>query len=221
MTIRVVIVDDQDLVRDGLSYIVDAADDMQAVATYQDGAGLLAALGHGMTCDVALVDIRMPGIDGITTTREVRALYAQPRVIMLTTFDDEELIIEAIDAGAAGYVLKRAPSEELTAAIRAVATGDALLTPSVTQKLLDVMRRKSLAGPAKPPPALTNLTGREREVLTLLGKGLSNAEIAATLFLSESTVKTHVGNVLTKTGARDRSQAVITAFRAGLVSTDG
>lgn len=221
--LKVAIVDDQDLIREGLALIVGADPDLQVVLSAPDGQGLVDAVARGLDMDVALVDIRMPGLDGLEATRRIVGYPRAPAIIILTTFDDDDYVLGAVAAGASGFLLKRATGDQLVAAIRSVANGDAILSPSVTRQVLARMRSDLAADPlaavAPPPgPLLDGLTDREVEVLRCLGHGLSNAEIARTLFLSTSTVKTHVGSVLAKTGTRDRVQAALFAVRAGLVT---
>jgi DNA-binding NarL/FixJ family response regulator len=217
--IRVLIVDDQALVRTGFRMIVEAEDDVTVVGEAGDGEDALR-LVESARPDVVLMDIRMPKLDGVGATRRIVAERdgETPRVLILTTFDLDEYVVEALRAGASAFLLKDAPPEDLVAAIRTVHAGDAVVAPRVTRRLLD--RFASALPPAtRPddPPGLASLTEREREVLTLIARGLSNAEIAAELYVSETTVKTHVGHVLTKLGLRDRVQAVVLAYETGLV----
>jgi DNA-binding NarL/FixJ family response regulator len=217
--IRVLLADDQALVRGGLRKIVDGEDDMTVVAEAVDGMEAVEAAARAKP-DVAVVDIRMPRLDGIEATRRILAApaTASVRVLVLTTFGLDDYVYEALRAGASGFMLKDAPPEDLVAGIRLVATGAALLDPAVTRSVIEEFARRS---PSAPPPdacAVQNLTAREREVLELLTRGRSNGEIAADLFLTEATVKTHVAHVLMKLGVRDRVQAVIYAYEAGLVT---
>jgi DNA-binding NarL/FixJ family response regulator len=214
--IRVVVVDDQELVRSGFCVILDAADGITVVGEAGNGEAAVAAVA-AQHPDVVLMDIRMPGMDGLEATRLItRDLPAAPKVVMLTTFDLDDYVYEALRAGASGFLLKDSPRHDLIAAIRAAAAGDALLAPSVTRRLIEAFaRRPPEATPS--PSQLASLTARERDVLLLLARGRSNAEIAVALFVSEATVKTHVGNVLAKLGLRDRVQAVILAYETGLV----
>jgi DNA-binding NarL/FixJ family response regulator len=214
--IRVVVVDDQELVRSGFCVILDAADGITVVGEAGNGEAAVAAVA-AQHPDVVLMDIRMPGMDGLEATRLItRDLSAAPKVVMLTTFDLDDYVYEALRAGASGFLLKDSPRHDLIAAIRAAAAGDALLAPSVTRRLIEAFaRRPPEATPS--PSQLASLTARERDVLLLLARGRSNAEIAVALFVSEATVKTHVGNVLAKLGLRDRVQAVILAYETGLV----
>ncbi|MDE0571949.1 response regulator transcription factor [Demequina sp. B12] len=215
MSIRVALVDDQQLIRAGFRMVVDSQEDMEVVAQAGDGADAVATLSTlEPAADVVLMDVRMPGMDGIEACRQLTA--ATPtRVVMLTTFDLDEYVLAAIKAGASGFLLKDAPPEDLLAAIRTVAAGDAVIAPSSTRRLLTKVAQLDTE-PAD-ASALDALTDREREVLVLMAKGRSNQEICAELFLAEPTVKTHVGRVLAKLGARDRVQAVVTAYECGLV----
>jgi len=213
--IRVLVVDDQELVRAGFCIILDTADGIAVVGEAANGeAAVSASAAHRP--DVVLMDIRMPGMDGLEATRLITRGPAAPKVVMLTTFDLDEYVYEALRAGASGFLLKDSPRADLIAAVRAVAAGHALLAPSVTRRLIEVFARRR---PEITPSLarLASLTAREREVLGLLARGGSNAEIAVALFVSEATVKTHVGNVLAKLGLRDRVQAVILAYETGMV----
>uniref|UniRef100_A0AAU2V287 Response regulator transcription factor n=1 Tax=Streptomyces sp. NBC_00003 TaxID=2903608 RepID=A0AAU2V287_9ACTN len=214
MTIRVVVADDQELVRSGFALILDVQPDIEVVAEVGDGAQAVDAVSR-LAPDVALLDIRMPHLDGIEACRAISATSAC-RTVMLTTFDSDEYVYEALHAGASGFLLKDVRRDDLVHAVRVVAAGDALLAPSVARRLV----AEYTSRPAAPAPSgrLDALTARERETLLLLGRGLSNAEIAAELTVSEHTVKTHVGNVLAKLGLRDRIQAVICAYETGLIS---
>ncbi len=220
MTIRVVIADDQELVRSGFSMILDAQPDITVVADVGDGAAAVAAVREHQP-EVTLLDIRMPTMDGIEAARRICAESAS-RVIMLTTFDQDDYIYEALYAGASGFLLKDVRRDDLVHAVRVVAAGDSLLAPSVTRQIIsDITGRHRPGSPrlaATPDARLDVLTTRERETLHLLGRGLANAEIAQTLVVSEHTVKTHVSNVLTKLGLRDRTQAVICAYETGLIT---
>ena len=215
--IRVFLVDDQSLVRAGLKLVIDSQDDMAVVGEAGDGRAALDALAV-TTVDVVLMDVRMPTLDGVETTARLleRDGDAAPRVVVLTTFDLDEYVFSAIRAGASGFLLKDAEPEELLAAIRAVATGDAVVAPSATRRLLEQVADR-LPGPGGADPRLDSLTDREREVLLAVARGASNAEIGAELYMAEATVKTHVGRILSKLGARDRVQAVVTAYEGGLV----
>ncbi|GAA1370919.1 response regulator [Streptomyces beijiangensis] len=213
MTIRVVVADDQELVRSGFAMILDVQPDIEVVAEAGDGAQALEAVLR-LAPDVALLDIRMPVMDGIEACRAITAQGAC-RTVMLTTFDSDEYVYEALHAGASGFLLKDVRRDDLVHAVRVVAAGDSLLAPSVARRLIaDYTARP----PSVPSPRLDALTARERETLLHLARGLSNAEIAAALVVSEHTVKTHVGNVLSKLGLRDRIQAVICAYETGLVA---
>jgi DNA-binding NarL/FixJ family response regulator len=216
MTIRVLVADDQALVRAGFCMIIDAQEDMRVVAEAGDGVEAVDRSRRTLP-QVVLMDIRMPAMDGIEATRRLTApgSTAPPRVVILTTYDLDEYVFDALAAGASGFLLKDVPPEDLVRAIRVAAEGEALLAPTVTRRLIEQFAR---ARPAAPDAGrLEALTQREVEVLRLLARGLSNAEIAATLFLGESTVKTHVGHILDKLHLRDRVQAVIAAYEAGLV----
>ena len=212
--IRVAVVDDQQLVREGFALILGAQPDIEVAVQAEDGKQFLDVVRRDPGLDIALVDIRMPVLDGIQATRELAALPHAPAVIVVTTFDEDAYVIEAIAAGAQGFLLKRCSGQELVAAVRTVAAGDAILSPAVTHAVLGRLRGESPA----PSADLTayRLTARETDVLALVGAGLNNTEIAARLFLSLSTVKSHVTNVLAKTDSRDRVRAAILAIRAGL-----
>ena len=219
MTIRVPIADDQELVRSGLRMILEGEPDMRVVGEAADGQQAFE-LVQRVPVDVLLMDVRMPGEDGITATRRILAQPGPARVLMLTTFDLDEYVYDALSAGASGFLLKDVPPAELLSAIRAVASGDAVVAPSVTRRLLDAFvphlpRAASPAGPE--PPEVGELTAREREILLEVAAGLSNIEIARKLVLAEATVKTHVGRMLAKLGLRDRVQAVVYAYEHGLV----
>lgn len=212
--IRVMLVDDEELVRTGLRMILDAEPDLTVVGDAADGIDALARLRE-LSPDVVLMDIRMPRMDGLEATRRMVA-QSDARVVVLTTFDLDEHVYAALAAGASGFLLKDAPATQLVHAIRVAAGGDALLAPSVTRRL--IARFTEDHRPAARPHLPDDLTPRETEVLTLLAEGLSNAEIAERLFVGDATVKTHVARVLTKLGVRDRVQAVVLAYRSGLVS---
>jgi DNA-binding NarL/FixJ family response regulator len=213
--IRVLVVDDQELVRSGFCVILAAAEDISVVGEAGTGEAAVAAVAAHRP-DVVLMDIRMPGMDGLAATRLITSGDEAPKVVILTTFDLDDYVYEALRAGASGFLLKDSPRHDLIAAVRAAAAGDALLAPSVTRRLIEAFaRRPPEASPA--PSRLASLTPRERDVLLLLARGRSNAEIAAALFVGEATVKTHVGNLLAKLGLRDRVQAVILAYETGLV----
>ena len=221
--IRVLVVDDQELVRSGFCVILEAADGITVAGEAANGEAAVAAVA-ATAPDVVLMDIRMPGMDGLAATRLITAAGEatadgsgnRPKVVMLTTFDLDDYVYQALRAGASGFLLKDSPRHDLIAAVRAAAAGDALLAPSVTRRLIEAFaRRPPEAAPS--PSRLASMTAREKDVLLLLARGRSNAEIATTLFVSEATVKTHVGNLLAKLGLRDRVQAVILAYETGLV----
>ena len=216
MSIRVVLCDDQALVRSGFRMILEAREDIEVVGEAEDGAQALD-LAWRHRPDVVLMDVRMPRLDGVEATRRLVESGSEARVLILTTFDLDEYVYEALRAGASGFLLKDVQPAQLVEAIRVVARGEALLAPTVTRRLLDRFAQALPGSPEKPPPELSSLTEREREVLGLLAGGLSNAELAERLFLSETTVKTHVSSILRKLGLRDRVQAVVLAYRAGLV----
>ena len=213
--LQLVVVDDQSLVRAGLTKLLEAEDDLQVVGEAEDGIRAVELVEHRRP-DVVLMDIRMPRLDGITATRRITAAGSSSRVLILTTYDLDEYVFEALVAGASGFLLKDAPPEQLVAAVRAVARGDALLDSSITRRLIEeFVRRKPDAGLVE---RLDALSGRELEVLRILGRGSSNAEISAALNLGAATVKTHVSNVLAKLSLRDRVQAVVFAYESGLVT---
>ncbi len=210
------------MVRAGFRMVIDSQPDLTVVGEAGDGAAAVAML-RSTPADVVLMDVRMPGTDGIEATRQVTASPDPPRVVVLTTFDLDEYVVAAIGAGASGFLLKDAPPEEMLAAVRTVHAGDSVIAASSTRRLLQhvaPMLRGAAPAPVHPAAAaeLADLTPREREVLEHMALGASNTEIAARLFVSEATVKTHVGRVLAKTGSRDRVQAVVLAYRTGLVS---
>jgi DNA-binding NarL/FixJ family response regulator len=218
MTIRVLIADDQPLMRTGFRMILDAEPDLEVVGEAADGAEAVR-LAAGARADVVLMDVRMPGMDGIEATRRLAGDGVQDpvRVLILTTFDLDEYVLSALRAGASGFLLKDVPPEDLVDAIKVVAAGDALLAPSVTRRLLDRFAA-SLPDPAAArPAALDSLTARELQVLGLVARGMSNAEIAEHLVVGETTVKTHVGRLLYKLDLRDRVQAVVLAYETGIV----
>ncbi len=215
MTIRVLVADDQTLVRRGFRMILETESDLEVVGEAGDGDEAVALAGVGGV-DVVLMDVRMPGTDGIEATRRIAASTEGPRVIMLTTFDMDEYVYDALRAGASGFLLKDVPPEQLVAGIRAVHGGDAMLAPAVTRRMVEsYLARGPVTG--RPDPRLDTLTPREREILVQLARGRSNAEIAADLVVSETTVKTQVGRVLMKLALRDRVQAVIYAYESGVV----
>jgi DNA-binding NarL/FixJ family response regulator len=213
--IRVLVADDQTLVRSGFRMILRCDADLEVVGEAADGVEAVT-LARELRPDVVLMDVRMPKVDGIEATRRImRADEPRPRVLVLTTFDLDEYVFAALRAGASGFLLKDAPEEQLLAAIRVAASGGALFSPSVTTRLIE--RFAAPDGAETPPVDLATLTDREREVLVLLARGLSNAEIAAQLVVSDHTVKTHVARILRKLDLRDRTQAVIAAYESGLV----
>ncbi|HKY13030.1 MAG TPA: response regulator transcription factor [Gaiellaceae bacterium] len=213
---RVLLVDDDDLMRAGLKSVLSSDETIEVVGEAGDGRAALDEI-RKLRPDLVLMDIRMPELDGISATREVLAVEPSVKVVVLTTFEEDDYIFEALSAGASGFLLKRTKPEELIAAIHTVAAGDSLLSPSVTRRVIDRMA-------TQPPAALSGarleaLTPREREVLELVGRGLSNREIAEALFIEESTVKTHVKRILMKLGLRDRVQAVILTYEMGVIRT--
>ncbi|WP_380161515.1 response regulator [Kineococcus sp. R86509] len=220
--IRVVLVDDQQLVRAGFRMVIDSQPDLHVVGEASDGADAVRVV-TSTPCDVVLMDVRMPGLDGIEATRRITSTSASagPKVVVLTTFDLDEYVVSAIGAGASGFLLKDAPPEELLAAVRTVHSGDAVIAASSTRRLLQhvgPLLRAGAATPSAAPQGIpTDLTPREREVLECMAHGLTNGEIAQRFVVSEATVKTHVGRVLAKTHSRDRVQAVVLAYAAGLV----
>jgi len=212
--IRVGLVDDDALIREGLRMILDQADGIDVVASGCDGLQAVR-LAREQALDLMLVDIRMPNLDGIEATRQITAQPNAPRIVILTTFELDEYVFQALRAGASGFLLKRTEPEKLVEAIRVVAAGEALLSPSVTRRLIDEFSKR----PASvSPQRLSELTEREREVLVCIAKGLSNQELAEQLFIADNTVKTHVKRILTKLGARDRAQAIVIAYESGLMS---
>jgi DNA-binding NarL/FixJ family response regulator len=217
MAIRVLVADDQDMVRAGFAMILDAQDDIEVVGEAEDGKGAIAEAAR-LCPDVLVMDIQMPTLDGIAATRAVLAQAPPgPRVLVVTTFDIDEYVYEALRAGASGFLLKNAPPEDLVRAVRVIAAGDSLLSPRVTTRLIEAFARQPPAPPAPPAP-LNELTPREHEVLALVARGLSNAEIADRLVVSRGTVKTHVERILMKLTLRDRIQAVILAYETGIVT---
>ena len=213
--IRVLIADDQALVRGGFRSILAGQADIEVVGEAEDG-NQAVDLTEQLAPDVVLMDIRMPGIDGIEATRRLVARGIATRVLMLTTFDVDEYVYEAMKAGASGFLLKTAPPRQLADAVRTIAAGDALLAPSVTRRLVEQFVRRPPPGTTV-PAELEELTDRERDVLRLLARARSNAEIAAELVVSEATVKSHVNRILTKLNLRDRAQAIVLAYESGLV----
>ena len=214
--INIMLVDDQELVRTGFRMVLDAQDDMTVVGEAGDGLTATRLLQSRPT-DVVVMDVRMPRLDGIEATRQICAAGDRPRVLMLTTFDLDEYAYAALKAGASGFLLKDVPPEELLFAIRAVHSGDAVVAPSTTRRLIDRFAPLFPAAGSPAPPGLDTLTSREREVLAHVAQGLSNAEIAQRLVISEHTTKTHVASLLQKLGLRSRVQAVVLAYESGLV----
>ena len=219
MSIRVLVVDDQELVRAGFVKLLEPEADLRVVGEAADGTDAVEAAARARP-DVVLMDIRMPRLDGIEATRRIRAQAHAPRVLVLTTYDLDEYVFDALKAGASGFLLKDAPADQLIAGIRVVADGDALLAPSITRRLIEEFARRPTP-PPEGPVELAELTAREREILALVARGLTNSEIAGHLVLGQSTVKTHVGNILTKLGLRDRVQAVVLAYETGLIRPGG
>ena len=216
MSIRVLVADDQSMVRAGFRMLLAGEPDIEVVAEAENGLEAVDKAGR-FRPTVVLMDIRMPELDGLQATRRILEIDPEARVLVLTTFDLDEYVYEALAAGASGFVLKDDPPEQLLAAIRTVADGEALLSPAVTKR---VIRRFTRLARPEPPRGVDELTEREREVLALIADGRSNAEIAQELFISETTVKTHVTHVLQKLGLRDRVQAVVLAYQSGLLEAD-
>ena len=215
MTIRVVVADDQGMVRSGFSTLLNAQPDIQVIGEAVNGQEAIARAAE-LRPDVILMDVRMPVLDGLQATRQISALDIGPRILILTTFDLDDYVYEALRAGASGFLLKDASAGELAEAVRVVAAGDGLLAPSVTRRLIAEFAR--LGAPRSPDRKnLKDLTDRETEVLVLVARGLANAEIAARLFVAEQTIKTHVSRILMKLGLRDRAQAVVFAYESGLI----
>jgi DNA-binding NarL/FixJ family response regulator len=212
---RVVVADDQALVRAGLKMVLEAEPDIEVVGEAADGNEVLD-VARRVAPDVVLMDIRMPGLDGLEASRRLLAGADPPKVLVLTTFDEEEYLYEALRAGTSGFLLKVSPPEQLIGAIRTVADGNALIDPAVTRRVIEAFGRRATASP--PPASYEELTAREREVLVLLARGRSNAEIADELIVGDATVKTHVARVLMKLGLRDRVQAVVFAYEHGIVT---
>ena len=213
--ISVLIVDDQDLIRAGLRMILEAQGDIEVVGEASDGSYAAAAVRE-LDPDVVLMDVRMPKMDGIEATRRLGQAGAHARVLMLTTFDADEYVYDAMKAGATGFLLKNAPPAQLISAVRATAAGEAQLAPEIVQRMVDEFVRRPSPSSAR-PDALGELTERELEVLRHVARGRSNAEIAAVLFLSEATVRTHVSRILSKLDLRDRTQAIVVAYDCGLI----
>ncbi len=212
--ITVALIDDDVLIREGLRMILDQAGDIDVVATGSDGLQAVR-IAREVAPQIMLVDIRMPNLDGIEATRQITAEPDPPRVIILTTFELDAYVFEAVRAGASGFLLKRTEPDQLVDAIRIVTAGEALLSPSVTRRLIDEFSKRPAA---VSPERLTGLTEREREVLLCIARGLSNRELAEELVIADNTVKTHVKRILTKLGARDRAQAIVIAYESGLMS---
>ena len=215
MNTRILVVDDQDLVRAGFLAIIETQSDLRVVGEAGDGAAAVDR-ARELSPDVVLMDIRMPQQDGLEATRRMMQLPSPPRVLVLTTFDLDEYVYEALKSGASGFLLKNVPREQLLAGIRTVAAGDALLAPSVTRRLIEDFVRRPAPGTTS-PAKLMELSPRELDVYRHLARGLSNNEIAALLYLSEATIKTHVASILSKLGLRDRAQAIVLAYESGLV----
>jgi DNA-binding NarL/FixJ family response regulator len=216
--ISVLLADDQDLVREGLRMIIDADPELAVVGEARNGVDAITRTRE-LDPDVVLMDIRMPELDGIEATRQLVASQTRARILVLTTFDLDEYVYRAMSAGATGFLLKDASREQLTAAVRTAASGDAMLAPAVTRRLIEEFCRRPPLNVT--PPALTQLSQRERDVLLLVARGMSNAEIAQELFLGETTVKSHLARVFTKLGLRDRVQAVVFAYETGLARPNG
>jgi DNA-binding NarL/FixJ family response regulator len=216
MSVRVLVADDQSMVRAGFRMLLSGERDIEVVAEASDGLEAIDK-AHRFHPTVVLMDIRMPELDGLEATRRILATNNGARILILTTFDLDEYVYEALRAGASGFVLKDDPPEQLLAAIRTVAAGDALLSPTVTKRVIRQFAR--MPRPA-PPKELEELSDRERDVFRLIARGLSNAEIGQELYISETTVKTHVTHILQKLGLRDRVQAVVLAYQTGLVESD-
>ena len=218
--IRVLIADDQELVREGFRLILERQGDIEVVADVGDGAAAIASAA-ALRPDVILMDIRMPGIDGLEATRKILGHVEErgPSIVMLTTFDLDEYVYDALRAGAVGFLLKDVPAEQLCHAVRDAGRGDALFSPTITQRLIETFT--TAHRPVAEDPALSTLSGRELEVFELLARGMSNLEIGVALFVSEATVKSHVGHILAKLALRDRVQAVIYAYEHGLVKPGG
>jgi DNA-binding NarL/FixJ family response regulator len=214
--IRVLLCDDQALIRDGFRMILNAEEDIDVVGDAGDG-GEAVDLAKRLLPNVVLMDVRMPNMNGIEATRRILLSGLDTRVLILTTFDVDEYVYEALRAGASGFLLKDVTALQLVEGVRVIAAGEALLAPTVTRRLLEQFSSNLPGGEQTPPPSLSSLTDREREILTLLASGLSNAELGARLFLSEPTIKTHLSSIFRKLGVRDRVQAVIAAYDTGLV----
>jgi len=214
--IRVLIADDQQMLRDGFRVILESEPDLEVVGEAPDGAEAVRQ-AQLLRPDVVLMDIRMPELDGLAATEQLMGMSDPPRVVVLTTFDQNEYVVRALRAGASGFLLKDAPSSRLVAAVRAAAGGDSLIEPSITRRLVERFA-EPVEDPARVPELMGQLTDREREILRLVARGLSNAEIAEETVIAETTVKTHVARILTKLGVRDRVQAVVLAYDTGFVT---
>jgi DNA-binding NarL/FixJ family response regulator len=212
--IRVLLADDEAMVREGIRLIVESEDDIEVVGEADDGAQAVERTLQ-LHPDVVLMDIRMPSVDGLEATRRLATANVQARVIVLTTFDNDEYVYDALRSGATGFMLKSAPRDQLIAAVRVAARGEELLAPSITRRLIEEFVRKP--APGGRPPSLNELTDREVDVLRLIGRGRSNEEIGQELFISYATVKTHIGRIFSKLDLRDRAQAVVIAYESGLV----
>ena len=215
--IRIALVDDQAMVRVGFRMILEAEADFTVVGEAGDGYDA-AQMVVSSRPDVVLMDVRMPRVDGIEATRRIMSVADAPRVLMLTTFDLDDYVYAALQAGASGFLLKDAPAEQLVDAVRVIAAGEAMLAPSVTRRLIEEVARRPVVDRQVSAPGLDELTERELEVFRLIARGLSNGEIAESLYLGEATVKTHVGRVLSKLGLRDRVQAVVVAYESGVIT---
>jgi DNA-binding NarL/FixJ family response regulator len=220
MTITVAVADDQALVRGGFTVLLRSADDIEVVGEASNGREAIDLVALERP-DVVLMDIRMPELDGLEATRQITASNVETRVLILTTFDLDEYVFGALRAGASGFLLKDTNPEDLLAAVRVVAEGEALLAPRITRRLIEQFVQEPAAAPAEPPPGLDTLTDREREVLAAVGRGLSNAEIGEELFMSHATAKTHVSRLLAKLYARDRAQLVVLAYESGVIVPGG
>jgi DNA-binding NarL/FixJ family response regulator len=215
--IRIAVVDDQVMVRAGFRMILEAEADLTVVGEAGDGHDAVDLVAASRP-DVVLMDVRMPRLDGIEATRRIMARSGAPRVLMLTTFDLDDYVYAALHAGASGFLLKDAPAEQLVDAVRVLAAGEAMLAPSVTRRLIEEVARRPVVDRTATAPGFDELTERELEVFRLIARGLSNGEIAESLYLGEATVKTHVGRVLSKLGLRDRVQAVVVAYESGVIT---
>lgn len=220
MTIRIVLADDQPLVRSGMRVLMGDHPDLEVVGEAANGSEAVRLVAE-LAPDVVVMDIRMPGMDGIEATRLITAGPANARVLVLTTFDEDDHVYGALRAGASGFVVKDMALDDILAAVRVVASGDALIAPGVTRRLIADFAARPAAVPVRSPRTIEGITEREREVLALVGRGRSNTEIAQDLFITVATAKSHVSRLLTKLGARDRVQLVITAYESGLVTLPG